>query len=91
MHRLGASSCLERSDVVPPHLRCHFGPLARLDNPTEVPEPTCSNGLPGVQNDRFCCEAQCGACGGYNCKRRPGGEVRWGLWFTSLVFGRVVF
>ena len=44
---------------------------------TEVPEEVCSNGVPGVQRDEICCEAQCGTCGGSGCGQRPGGQVRW--------------
>ena len=43
------------------------------ETPTEM---LCSNGVPGVQRDRFCCEAQCGTCGGSGCRGRPGGSVR---------------
>ena len=38
---------------------------------------TCSNGVPGIQNDNICCENQCGSCGGTGCSQLPGGEVRW--------------
>ena len=52
--------------------------------PTEVPEEVCSNGVPGVQRDEFCCEAQCGTCGGSGCGQRPGGQVRWCM--VSYIF-----
>ncbi|CAN0492226.1 unnamed protein product, partial [Scytosiphon promiscuus] len=43
---------------------------------TEVPEePTCSNGLPGVQLSSVCCAAFCGTCGGQGCADIPNGEV----------------
>ena len=45
-------------------------------NPIEV---VCSNGLPGVEANGVCCEAQCGTCGGSGCGGRPGGRVRWFL------------
>ncbi|CAN0146640.1 unnamed protein product, partial [Laminaria digitata] len=34
----------------------------------------CSNGVPGVENNGACCEAQCGTCGGADCGQRPGGK-----------------
>ena len=42
-----------------------------------MPEEVCRNGLPGVERDGVCCEAQCGTCGGSGCAGRPGGPVRW--------------
>ncbi|CAN0532025.1 unnamed protein product, partial [Scytosiphon promiscuus] len=45
------------------------------DNLTEVLEQICSNGVPGVQQDDFCCEAQCETCGGRGCGERPGGKA----------------
>ena len=59
-----------------PYLNGHFELFAHLDHPTGVFR---SNGLPGVNNDDICCEAQCGKCGGPGCGGRPGGSVRWCL------------
>jgi len=61
---------------VSPYLNGHFELFAHLDHPTGVFR---SNGLPGVNNDDICCEAQCGKCGGPGCGGRPGGSVRWCL------------
>lgn len=36
---------------------------------------TCSNGLPGIQNENVCCELACGTCGGAGCATRPGGAA----------------
>ncbi|CAN0485470.1 unnamed protein product, partial [Scytosiphon promiscuus] len=33
----------------------------------------CSNGVPGVEFGGYCCEAECGTCGGSGCSKRPGG------------------
>ncbi|CAN0510439.1 unnamed protein product, partial [Scytosiphon promiscuus] len=32
----------------------------------------CSNGIPGVQSYFFCCDLDCGTCGGPGCHARPG-------------------
>lgn len=37
----------------------------------------CSNGVNGVEDEGTCCESQCGTCGGFGCRSRPGGPVRW--------------
>ena len=55
---------------VMPYLR---GRYDLLDMSAEV----CSNGVPGVERDGACCEAQCGTCGGAGCRSRPGGSVSW--------------
>ena len=71
--RFRTSSCFDRCGAVSMHLHCRFELLAPLDNPTGV---VCSNGLPGVEANGVCCEAQCGECGGPGCGGRPGGPVR---------------
>ena len=55
------------------NLHYRFELLAPLDNPTEV---VCSNGLPGVEANGVCCEAQCEECGGPGCSSCPGSRVR---------------
>ena len=64
------------------NLHYRFELLAPLDNPTGV---VCSNGLPGLEANGVCCEAQCGECGGGGCAERPGGAVRWGLCHFRLL------
>ena len=61
-----------------------FELFAFLDNPTGV---VCHNGLPGLEANGVCCEAQCGECGGLGCSSRPGGRVRWcRIGFVSCLF-----
>ncbi|CAN0398167.1 unnamed protein product, partial [Discosporangium mesarthrocarpum] len=33
---------------------------------------SCSNGIPGVQNNQYCCKEECGSCGGVGCGTIPG-------------------
>ena len=65
-----------------PYLNDRLELSAPLENPTGV---FCSNGLPGVNNDGICCEAQCGECGGPGCGGRRGGPVRWCLCHFRLL------
>eukprot|EP00752_Nemacystus_decipiens_P013623 g12081.t1 len=37
-------------------------------------EPTCSNGLPGIQSRGVCCPVACGRCGGIGCSQSGGGK-----------------
>ena len=74
--RFRTRSCFDRLGAVSPYMNGRFKLFAPLDNPTGV---FCRNGLPGVNNDDICCEAQCGECGGRGCGGRPGGPVRWCL------------
>ena len=74
--RFRTRSCFDRLGAVSPYLNGRFELFALLDNPTGV---FCSNGLPGVNKDDICCEAQCGDCGGPGCGGRPSGSVRWCL------------
>ena len=69
--RARASSCAES-----PHLHLNFELFAPVETPTET---LCRNGLPGVEQNGICCEAECGTCGGAGCAGRPGGSVRWCL------------
>ena len=62
---------------VTPHVRRRYYVL-------DMPKEVCSNGVPGVERDGVCCEAQCGTCGGSGCAGRPGGPVR-GCMLVSLV------
>lgn len=51
------------------HVRCYASSRCAAGQ-------TCSNGLPGIQNENVCCELACGTCGGAGCATRPGGAVR---------------
>ena len=74
--RLRTSSCFDRCAAVSLHFHGRFELLPPLDNPPGV---VGSNGLPGVEANGVCCEAQCEQCGGPGCSLRPGGPVRWCL------------
>ncbi|CAN0003838.1 unnamed protein product, partial [Choristocarpus tenellus] len=44
----------------------------RLAHESSIVPSTCTNGLPGVQNDAACCVESCGQCGGIGCGTIPG-------------------
>ena len=72
--RLYTTLSFEWPGAVSPIFHCRFELFSPLRHLTEV---VCSNGLPGVEANGVCCEAQCETCGGSGCGGRPGGRVRW--------------
>lgn len=66
---------------------CHFDDGDLRATTRSTPPILCSNGVPGVETNGICCEAQCETCGGSGCDQRPGGKVGAVRWFmlSSLV------
>lgn len=57
-----------------PCRHCNQDNLDKRATTPSTPPVLCSNGVPGVETDGICCEAQCGTCGGSGCDQRPGGK-----------------
>lgn len=67
----GAAPCVISKDA----------PSAATTPTPTIPEgPTCSNGIPGIENKNkngvACCDAGCGFCGGEGCHGFPGGRSK---------------
>lgn len=51
-----------------------FRCIVIIETPEIIAESICSNGIPGVETDNYCCLKECGTCGGSGCRNRPGGK-----------------
>ena len=66
-HRIPALFC----NHIRGALQVDLGTAPRISHAVKrAAQEVCSNGVPGVEGFGVCCAAECGACGGVNCKGR---------------------